>query len=288
MLKTNILVYTGSPRLTEIEWKFGYNPKTKRCDLDDGTGHIKRTTKDINRVTYGLDFGPGVYLTGDKGLACSWACTQMNTENENDDIPEMLRNGALHTYRLNLEGLKILDLSSDEHSLLEYIAVILYNRTFFSENKTIVNKKGVEYILENYLPEDIDTYDVICGPRADSLYSLTFDDFITNQIGINQLRELIPLGNLGEQIVLVSKESLSHIEYIEPVMDLSEEDKETYFEHQKYIYEKDYLKHQDITSKFEGDVGYTLQQITEKPKEEIQEIKLNALTDKYHIVEKNR
>ena len=76
-MKNQFIAYTGSPCLSELKWKFGYNPKTKQCDLGDGMGYIERAGKDSNRKVYDLDFGPGIYLTSNKELACSWACTQM-------------------------------------------------------------------------------------------------------------------------------------------------------------------------------------------------------------------
>ena len=283
-MKNQFIAYTGSPCLSELKWKFGYNPKTKQHDLDDGMGYIKRTGKDSNRKVYDLDFGPGIYLTSNKELACSWACTQMEDIAIGIDIPKCSRNGALHTFILDFSGLKVLDLSSNKYSVMNYLAVVLYNRAFESESDS-GTRDIVNYILENYLPEDIDTYDVICGPRADSLYTATIDNFLNMRIDIYQLRDLIPLGGYGEQIALVSKKAIESIKYYEKPQDLSN-NKELYFKYQFDLAKKDNTKHEEISKAIPKD--YTIADIMYNKSEDVKNIKLISSNDKYNIIKKMR
>ena len=57
-------------------------------------------------------------------------------------------------------------------------------------------------------------YDLIIGYRADDSYFSFAQDFLSGAISYQQLRKAMYLGELGEQIVLVSRRSFSAIRYI--------------------------------------------------------------------------
>ena len=62
------------------------------------------------------------------------------------------------------------------------------------------------YILDNF-PVETEGYDIIKGYRADDSYFSYARDFLQNGISVRRLAQVMKLGNLGNQIVLVSKNS---------------------------------------------------------------------------------
>lgn len=160
--------------------------------------------KIINSPQYGLgnpynDYGLGFYCTEDKELAKEWAC------------PEA-RNGVANIYELNVDEFKILDLQSEKYHVLNWIAILLKNRVFVK--KTPIAKAAEKYILEEFLP-DTEGYDIISGYRADDSYFSYAKDFLNNAISVEQLEYAMRLGELGNQIVLVSKRAIESIEFVD-------------------------------------------------------------------------
>ena len=153
--------------------------------------------KIINSPQYGFgnpynDYGLGFYCTEDKELAKEWAC------------PEA-RNGVANKYELDMDNFKILDLQSDQYHVLNWIAILLKNRVFVK--KTPIAKAAEKYILEEFLPAT-EGYDIISGYRADDSYFSYAKDFLNNAISVEQLEYAMRLGELGNQIVLVSKRAV--------------------------------------------------------------------------------
>lgn len=144
------------------------------------------------------DYGKGFYCTKDIDAAYEWACK------ENTD-------GFVNKYNLVFDGLKILDLTKTEYSVLNWIAILLKNRTF-ELNKTIAIEAR-DYIIRNFMPETKGC-DLIVGYRADDSYFQFAEDFITNTQPIRVLNKALYLGKLGIQTVLVSKKAFSQIEFI--------------------------------------------------------------------------
>lgn len=143
------------------------------------------------------DYGLGYYCTEHLDLAKEWACSEG-------------KNGFANMYTINMEGLKILNLMSDDYHILNWLAVLLQNRTFVLKSGLPVDAKN--YILDNYLPS-YNSYDVIRGYRADDSYFAFTQDFINNTISLRQLRNAMYLGKLGEQIVLKSEKAFSCIRF---------------------------------------------------------------------------
>ena len=160
--------------------------------------------KIINDPQYGVgnpynDYGLGFYCTKDKELAKEWAC------------PEA-RNGVANIYELNMDEFKILDLQSEKYHVLNWIAILLKNRVF--AKKTPIAKAAEKYILEEFLP-DTEGYDIIRGYRADDSHFSYAKDFLNNAISVEQLEHAMRLGELGNQIVLVSKRAIEGIEFVD-------------------------------------------------------------------------
>lgn len=157
----------------------------------------------IERPEYGKgkpynDYGLGFYCTESLDLAKEWAV------GEN-------RDGYANKYSLDMEGLNLLDLSQKGFTVLHWITLILQNRIFTL--KSDIAKIGKEYLTSHFaLP--VKDYDVIKGYRADDSYFAYAESFLNNTISVQRLSEALRLGNLGEQIVLMSKKAFSHIRFL--------------------------------------------------------------------------
>jgi len=157
----------------------------------------------IEKPIYGYgkkynDYGLGFYCTEDIELAKEWAV-------------DYRRNGYANEYSLNLSGLNVLNLNDGKYSILHWLSLLLLNRDFYLNTPISIEAK--KYLLENYLP-DCSNADIIRGYRADDSYFSFARDFLSNSFSLEQLSEAMHFGNLGEQIVLKSRESFEKIEYI--------------------------------------------------------------------------
>ena len=102
-------------------------------------------------------------------------------------------------------------LNSDEYTLLNWLAILTKNRTYW-ENST-VSEMAKKYIA-TYFEIDISKYDVVVGYRADDSYFSFAQDFVAGAISYRQLGNAMKLGKLGEQIVLVSEKAFGKIHYV--------------------------------------------------------------------------
>lgn len=144
------------------------------------------------------DYGRGFYCTEDEELAKEWACSNNN-------------NGFANKYEFDMDGLNVLYLNSDKYILLNWLAVLTRNRTYW-ENST-VSEMAKKYLADNFMI-DTSMYDVIIGYRADDSYFSFAQDFVSGAISYRQLGEAMRLGKLGEQIVLMSEKAFKRIKYI--------------------------------------------------------------------------
>ena len=144
------------------------------------------------------DYGKGFYCTESEYLAKEWACANN-------------KNGFANKYEFDIDGLKILYLNSERYNILNWLAILTKNRTYWESNT--VSELAKKYISENFM---IDTteYDVIIGYRADDSYFSFAQDFVAGAISYRQLGEAMKLGKLGEQIVLISEKAFTRIKYI--------------------------------------------------------------------------
>lgn len=158
----------------------------------------------IKEPKYGLgrvhkDYGQGFYTTENEELGKEWACY------------DNLKDGFLNTYLLDLNNLNILDLRDEKYNVLNWFAILLKYR-YIDLNNTISNETK-KYIIKNYYI-DISNYDIIIGYRADDSYFKIVKDFLKNSITLRQFNKAIMLGNLGHQIVLISKKSFKQIHFL--------------------------------------------------------------------------
>ena len=144
------------------------------------------------------DYGKGFYCTENIELAKEWACAKQ-------------KNGYANIYELDMSGLKILNLNSTEYNILNWLAILADNRTYWQNGS--IAEQAKNYIKENFLP-DISEYDVIIGYRADDSYFSFAQDFVSGTISLQKLAEAMRLGKLGEQIVLKSRKAFCQIKFI--------------------------------------------------------------------------
>ncbi len=157
----------------------------------------------VQRPTFGKgksynDYGQGFYCTEHLELAKEWACT------ENVD-------GYANKYQIDTSGLSILNLSSDDYTILHWLALLMEYRKF--RISTPVMKQGSEWLRAHFLP-DLTSYDAIIGYRADDSYFSFARAFINNEISLAQLSRAMRLGKLGEQFVLKSPTAFERISFL--------------------------------------------------------------------------
>ena len=149
------------------------------------------------------DYGRGFYCTEDINLAREWACAKNN-------------DGYVNMYELDISEMNILNLNSSKYNILNWLAVLTDNRTYWQNGS--VAEEAKRYLREHFLI-DISDYDVIIGYRADDSYFSFAQDFVAGVISLQKLSEAMQLGKLGEQIVLKSPLAFEKIQYVksEPV-----------------------------------------------------------------------
>ncbi|MCD8151839.1 MAG: DUF3990 domain-containing protein [Clostridiales bacterium] len=145
------------------------------------------------------DYGQGFYCTEHIELAKEWSCG-LNTD------------GYANKYALDTQNLRILNLSDNEFTVLNWLAILIQNRK--ARLSTPVAKRGKEWLIKNFLPKYTD-YDIIVGYRADDSYFSFARSFLSNEISLSQLGQAMRLGKLGEQYVIKSKKAFDTITYID-------------------------------------------------------------------------
>ena len=153
--------------------------------------------------TFGLgsdtnDYGRGFYCTESLELAKEWACPTT-------------KDGFSNKYEFDISELKVLYLNKEGYNILNWMALLLNNRVF--PKRSPISRQASQYILEEFLP-DISGYDAIWGYRADDSYFSYAKDFLNNGISIEQLSQAMKLGELGEQIVLMSPKAFEKIRFL--------------------------------------------------------------------------
>ena len=161
-----------------------------------GSDHIIKSP-DIRLGKKYNDYGQGFYCTEDIELAKEWACKSN-------------KDGFVNKYELNPSGLKILNLNSGGYTILNWIALLLKNRTFSLDND--IQRQARKYIIDNF-SVDAENYDVIIGYRADDSYFSFAESFVSNTLSLRALNRALRLGNLGEQIALVSEKAFDKITF---------------------------------------------------------------------------
>lgn len=144
------------------------------------------------------DYGYGFYCTENPELAREWASAET-------------LDGFVNQYSLDLTDLSILNLNGSGFHILNWMAILLENRSFTLQSPVAV--QGHKYILEHFLP-DYKYDDILVGYRADDAYFSFSRAFLDNTISLEQLGRAMRLGNLGEQFVLRSSVAFDRLHFV--------------------------------------------------------------------------
>ncbi|GAB1476879.1 DUF3990 domain-containing protein [Bacillota bacterium] len=156
-------------------------------------------TPELSKGKPNNDYGRGFYCTESIELAKEWACSS-----ETD--------GFANRYNFDQTNLSVLYLSSGEYHILNWLSILLENRTFRMSGD--IAQRAQDYIFEHFMIE-YKSYDVIKGYRADDSYFSFATAFLNNTISLAQLERAMVLGNLGEQVVLRSQKAFDNLAFVE-------------------------------------------------------------------------
>ena len=145
------------------------------------------------------DYGRGFYCTEDIEMAREWAC-------KGKEPP-----GVVNAYELSVGNLSVLDLSSPNYNILNWMAVLLANRTFDLDTDIAIEVR--DYIVANFMPSVLEA-DVVVGYRADDSYFNYADSFVNNALSIRRLNEALHLGRLGMQVALRTERAFDCLTYL--------------------------------------------------------------------------
>ena len=179
------------------------------------------------------DYGQGFYCTRLEEMAKEWAC-----KNRKD--------GFVNRYELDMGGLRVLNLSDGNHTVLNWIAILLKNRTFRLRSPIAIDAR--EYLIEHFAV-DTSVYDVIIGYRADDSYFQYAESFVENTLPLRSLNKALTLGKLGLQTVLVSEKAFEQIKFV----DAEPADKTIYY---PKFFERDTKARQTYTSEIAKSNSY--------------------------------
>ena len=149
------------------------------------------------------DYGFGFYCTEHYELACEWASKIQDKQ------------GYVNSYTIETKDLKVLDLTAPQYSILNWLAILLENRTFTLTSPISIQAK--EYITKTFHVETA-YYDIIKGYRADDSYFSFAEDFLNNTISVQHLGNAMKLGKLGVQYVIVSEKAFENLHFENCVM----------------------------------------------------------------------
>ena len=144
------------------------------------------------------DYGRGFYCTASIELAKEWACGKGS-------------DGYANKYELNYDGLKVIDLNAEPYNILNWLAVLTKNRTYWQNSN--ISSEAKEYLQKLFFV-DISGYDIVKGYRANDSYFSFAQDFVSSVISLEKLKRAMHLGELGEQIVIMSEKAFSQLKYV--------------------------------------------------------------------------
>ncbi len=144
------------------------------------------------------DYGRGFYCTEDIDLAREWAVDEG-------------RDGYVNCYEIDITGMRVIDLNSDDYCVLHWITILLQNRRF--ELDTPLAREAYRYLFSRY-SIDMTGADIVKGYRADDSYFSYAQDFVNGQISVPQLTKAMRLGELGEQIMIRSHKAFGGLTFL--------------------------------------------------------------------------
>lgn len=145
------------------------------------------------------DYGQGFYCTAHYDLACEWASKRKGLS------------GYVNQYELDMSGLRVLDLTDKRYNILNWMTLLLENRTFTLT--TPISVQARDYLKAQF-GVALDGIDVVKGYRADDSYFSFAEDFLNNAISVQHLAKAMKLGKLGIQHVLVSEKAFGNLRFV--------------------------------------------------------------------------
>lgn len=145
------------------------------------------------------DYGRGFYCTEKAELGREWACRNG-------------RDGFLNRYEIDMDGLNVIDLNSEDYTILHWLAVLTAHRGYWQRNSIAEDAKRY---LQDHFSVDLEPADVVIGYRADDSYFSFAQDFIMGTISLQKLSTAMRLGELGEQVMLRSERAFSRIKFLD-------------------------------------------------------------------------
>ena len=157
----------------------------------------------VKQPVYGVgnpnnDYGLAFYTTELEELALEWACPRAG-------------DGWANEYVLGTRRLSVLDLNSDEFSVLNWLAVLLEHRKVSMGIGIAQEAHG--FITAEYAV-DVSGADIVYGYRADDSYFSMARRFLNNGIPVEVLEQALFLGGLGHQVALMSERALKQLEWM--------------------------------------------------------------------------
>lgn len=187
-------------------------------------------------------FGYG-NIHNDYGIA--FYCTS-NLENAKEWANRYTSFGYANKYSIDLRGLKILDLTSSDFDVLNWIAVLMHFRSLSLEQKELY-KRRLAFLEEKYFI-NVDDFDVIIGYRADDAYFKFPMFFIQNELSVDKLKEIYQLGNLDKQIAIKSEKAFKRLKFIKSIVAESEYHDQYYLRKNQADIRFEEIRIQDVNS----------------------------------------
>ena len=125
-----------------------------------GSDHIIKKPRFGYEKPYN-DYGIGFYCTENPNMAKEWGVS-------------IDHNGYANQYKIDCEGLTILDLNAPGYTMLHWLTILLENREF--DASTPLATEAKEYLLSTF-HLDYQSADIIIGYRADDSYFSFASDF---------------------------------------------------------------------------------------------------------------
>lgn len=147
------------------------------------------------------DYGIAFYCTENMELAKEWAVTSD-------------RDGFANRYEFDTTGLKELNLSDGNYTVLNWLAILLENRKFRINSD--MGNEAKKYIIDTF-GIDYSSYDFIRGYRADDSYFSFANAFLNNGLSMEKLYDVMHLGKLGEQIAIKSEKGINCLKFVNSI-----------------------------------------------------------------------
>lgn len=119
----------------------------------------------------------------------------------------------MNKYSVDLAGLKVFNFGNLGYNILHWLTTLLENRKLTGYDMDDEALNAQRYLIAKYHVDLSDT-DIVIGYRADDSYFTFVRDFLSGSITLAQLQNALYLGNLGEQVLLISKKAFTALKFL--------------------------------------------------------------------------